>query len=288
MDYEFMPVPDDWIDVDHPHLRIGHDGSLQPVDGFYDPGQYDASPGGPDWNPEDDWRETEAHAERDANKQFDYFTENLGMNEQQSASALIEYRETIWGEYVAAGEATVEYGRAFDKMVVKINRLYNLDENIPKTVEADYYFRQRGDGNGEPSTLSNVKKEITDSVSSDEKSDTQESISGEDLNGGEIDVTDDWEEEVYFDDDSSQRNWDNVFLGGLFSFPGFDLVWLSDGKIDLLREALVLPEGNIDLQRVMEDGLDVPTIPEWVAKWKDSAFDAESALVMHMKGSVPR
>lgn len=297
MDYEFSPVPDDWIDVDHPHLRIGHDGTLGPVDPGHDGYRYDAAPGGPDWNPEDDMRVTEAHAERDVEQSFELGIHDFGMSERKSASAMIEDREMIWRDYVSTGEATVEYGRAYDKMVETFNRTYNPDEEVPKSKETGYYSDQIDNGTEGSPALPESQTEINDPIVPDEQSATQEELSREERDGRAIGGTTNWGEKS----DSSEwegpdfenfpsPNWDSILLGGPpFSDFEFDLNWLSDDNIGLLREALVLPEWDVDQRsEIIHNGVEVPTVPEWVLKWRDSAHDPESALTMHMKGSGPR
>lgn len=297
MDYEFSPVPDDWIDVDHPHLRIGHDGTLGPVDPGHAEDVYDAAPGGPDWNPEDDMRVTEAHAERDAQESFERAMDDMGMSEQESASAMIADREMIWCDYVSTGEATVEYGRAYDKMVEMLNRSFNPDEEIPKSKETGYYSDQIDGGPEGLSALPDSEKEINDPIVPNEQSVTQEELPreerdsraiGDTTNWGEKSDSSEWGEPDF--EDLPTPNWDRIDLGGPpFSDFEFDPNWLSDDKIGLLREALVLPEWDVDLRsEILHNGVEVPTIPEWVLKWKDSARDAESALMMHMKGVNPR
>lgn len=287
MDYEFMPVPDDWIDVDNPHLRIGGH-----ADVVYD----DAPSIDDDWDPEDSMRVTEAHAERDAQEAFDRAM-NDGLSERESASEMIGDRETIWREYVSTGEATVEYGRAYDKMVESLNRTYNPDEEVPKSEETGYYSDRVDSGLEGSSALPESEKEINDPIVPDEQPATQGEISREEQDGkaigdatnwGEKSDSSEWEEPDFWD--VPTPNWDSIYLGGpSFSDFEFDLNWLSDDKIGLLREAIVLPGWDVDQRREsIHNGVEVPTVPEWVLKWRDSAHDPESALMMHMKGSGPR
>lgn len=285
MDYEFRPVPDDWIDVDHPHLRIGPGGSLVPVDPGHSGYEYDPAPGGPDWNPEDDMRETEAHGERDANKSFESGMHDFGMSERASARSMIDDREMIWTDYVSTGEATVEYGRAYDKAVEEYNRLYNPDEEIPKSKETGYCLSQTTDKT-EVSDLQDSAEELNDSIMSDGESVAPEVVSREERNAALASETTECEPD--FGEDAWPKIWDSVLLGGPPFSGEFDFSWLSDEKIGLLREALILPSGDVDLRSAIMDGLSVPTVPEWVSKWKDSARDAESALIAHMGGDVPR
>lgn len=288
MDHEFRPVPDDWIDVDHPHLRIGPDGTLWPVDSGHDGYLYDAAPGGPDWNPEDDMRVTEAHAERDAQGAFERAIDDMGMSERESASAMIEDREVIWRDYVSKGEATVEYGRAYDRMVEKFNRSFNPDEGIPSSKETGYYSDQIDNSPEGSSVLPESEMRINGPILPDERSVTQESLSREERIDRVVSDTADWvNDEPDFEEDASPAIWNSVNLGGPFSGE-FDFSWLWDDKIGLLREALVLPAGDVDLRSALIDGVTFPTVSEWVFKWKDCARDAESALIMHMKGSLPR
>lgn len=136
-DREFMPAPDDWVDSDHPGLRIGVGGSAVPVDPGHD-GYEDSAPGSAEEDPGDYSRVTKADAERDAYQSFESGMDDLGMSEQKSAHAMIGDRESIWCDLVATGEATVEYARAYDEMVVAINREHNPDEEVPKSKESGY------------------------------------------------------------------------------------------------------------------------------------------------------